>query len=142
MRRLLTLIALLAALAPTSAAAQTVITVGPVPAGAVLSFKAHESIATWQEALTFEARLNRNGQPLTAVTASIGLTCAPPVAPSTKVACQWVLSEPNREALNKVGLHNLTVSMFRADVGDSPVSAPFSLKSPAGAPSELAIIVP
>jgi hypothetical protein len=132
---------LVSLLMSTPVLAQT-ITVGPVPAGAVLSFKVHESITTAQEALTFEARLNRNGQPLTAMTASLGLTCSAPIAPATKVACQWVLSEPNREALNKVGLHNLTVSMFRADVGDSPVSVPFSLKSPAGAPSEVGIFVP
>lgn len=120
--------------------AQTPITTGPVPAGAKLFFLADRSVATAAEALTFEARLIRNGTPLTAVTATSGLTCAAPVAPATNVSCQWVLSQSNRDALNLVGTHNLTVTMFRSDVGESPASLPFVLKSPAGAPSGVAII--
>lgn len=140
MRRILSLTVVLAALATASAVAQTTITVGPVPAGSRLSFLADRSIATVSEALTFEARLSRNGAPLTAATSTSGLTCSAPIPPATNVSCQWVLTQSSLDALNMVGVHNLTVTMFRSDVGESPASLPFVLKSPAGAPLAVSVI--
>jgi hypothetical protein len=137
MKTLLTLLTLLIA-APV--AAQTVIQTGPVPVGAKIAFKASDNIPTAAQALTFEARLKRNGTPMTAATATTGLTCTQAVAPATGVNCQWPLTLSNLDALNQIGSHTLTLTLFRADVGESPASSPFVLTSPAAAPSDLKII--
>jgi hypothetical protein len=126
---------ILVALALASSARAQTITVGPVPAGAKLTFETPSNVVSVSDALTFEARLTLDGTPLTAATSTSGLTCGPAVTPAIGITCQWVLTASNRDAMNKVGQHNLTVSMFRPDVGESGPSSPFVLTSPAGAPT-------
>jgi len=126
----------LACLLPSLVAAQT-ITRGPLPIGAKVVFEAGPNIPTVADALSFEARLSRNGIPLTAATATTGLTCGPAIAPALGITCQWVLTASNRDALNQVGVHTLTLTHFRADVGESPASSPFVLTTPTAAPTGL-----
>ena len=140
MRRVGLLLLLLLCGVPSWAAAQTPITRGPVPVGAKIVFEAGGNLSTVAEALTFEARLTRNGTPLTAATATSGLTCGAAVAPAVGITCQWALTASNRDALNQVGVHTLTLTHFRADVGESPASSPFVLTTPAAAPTGLRLL--
>jgi len=137
MRVLCVLLAVLATAVSTGA--QAPITRGPLPVGAKVVFEIGPNVVTVADALTFEARLSRNGMPLTAATSTSGLTCATAVAPAVGITCQWILTASNRDALNQVGVHSLTLTSFRADVGESPASSPFSLTTPAGAPTGLRI---
>lgn len=56
------------------------------------------------------------------------------------VSCTSPLSQANVDALNKMGAHTLTLSVFRADVGESAQSLPFTLLSPPAAPINPRII--
>lgn len=58
----------------------------------------------------------------------------------TPVTCSTQITQALADSLNKVGVHNLTLSLFRQDVGESSKSLPFSLQSPAGVPTGLKII--
>jgi hypothetical protein len=113
-----------------------VITRGPVPAGATMSFNAPSNVTTVTQALTFEPRLYRSGTPLTALTQ---VTCQL-VSNPTRIACVAPISASNLDAINQVGAHSLTLSLYRQDVGEGPQSLPFSLTTPAGAPTAFQII--
>lgn len=140
--RTLCRVTIIALLCTVSADAQTVINRGPVPVGSKVAFKGSDNVPTVAQMLTFEARLSRNGTPLTAATSTTGLTCTAAVAPATGINCQWTLTQSNLDALNQIGVHNLTLTLFRSDVGESPTSAPFVLTSPAAAPSGLQLVTP
>jgi len=130
-------LALVLLLAASPAFAQTPITRGPLPVGTRLAWEASSNITTVAQALTFEARLYRGGLPLTALT---GVTCAPAVAPLVGITCQSVLGQSNLDGINQVGISALTLSLFRADVGEGPVSSPFTLTTGAGAPTGARLI--
>jgi hypothetical protein len=135
-RLLLTIALCLLCAAPTLS--QTVITVGPVPLGAKVQYEPGANVTTVAEAASFEARLTKNGAPLTAASASNGgLACAPS---SLGITCEWVLTQSNLDALNMVGRHELTLRVYRADVGESQASLPFSLTSRAAAPLNLRLM--
>lgn len=129
MRTLFATFALLLAM-PLATFAQTPVTVGPVNTSMKFGWSLPSNV-TVAQAPTFETRLRVDGTPATALT---GVTCA------TATSCQSNLTQSNADALNQVGSHNITLSLFRADVGDSAPSAPFVLKSPAGAPTAVSII--
>lgn len=129
----------LALVAPT-AFAQTTITRGPLALGDRVVYEVDlQTAQTVQQAASFEARLNRNGAPLTAATTTSGLACVAAPAPATGFTCSWALTQSNLDALNQVGVHTLTATLFRADVGESPASAPFVLTTPGRAPTGLRI---
>ena len=114
------------------AIAQTVVTTGPVDTSMWLEWNPPDNVTTVTDALTFEWRLRDGAIPATALTL---VTCA-----GTPILCQSDLTLSNVDALNRVGVHSLTLSAFRADVGDSRASLPFSLQSPATAPTNLSIM--
>jgi len=116
---------------PALASAQTPITRGPVPAGARVAYETPDNVTTLTQAASFEARFYRNGTPLTAL---VNVSCAPAVAPLVGFTCTSVLTPSNIDALNQVGVHALTLSLFRQDVGEGPHGAPFTLTTPAGVP--------
>ena len=122
------------ALAATALLAQTQVDRGPVTATMKFFWAAPSNITTVADALTFEWRVKDGATPATALT---GVTC---VIASSQVQCQSVLGQSQADALNKVGMHSLTLTSFRQDVGESPASTPFSLQSPAGASTGFKII--
>jgi hypothetical protein len=111
--------------------AQTPVTQGPVSVNDSFEWTLPSNVTT-ADAPTFTARVRDSLQPgiVTEITA---FTCAGTI-------CTTKLTAANVDALNRVGQHTLTVSLFRADVGDSAPSPPFSLASPAGAPTRLRLI--
>lgn len=127
-RRLVVAVLSIAVLSSVSAHAQDVITRGPLPPTAKVAWDAPDNVTSPAEAESFEARLVVNETPVTALTA---VTCVAGVP----VACQSPLSASNIDALNVVGVHALTLRLFRADVGESDPSSPFTFTSPAGAPT-------
>lgn len=122
------LFSVLALVLYASVASAQVVTAGPVTTSMKIAWDLPANL-TLTDAPTFEVRL-RDGAfiPVTALT---NATCVA----GTPVVCSAPVTASNADALNRVGVHNLTLSLFRADVGDSAVSAPFVLRSPAGAPS-------
>ena len=122
------------ALASTAYAQEVVLTRGPLPVGAKVKWEAPANITTITDALSFEARFSINGVPATALTS---VTCATAVAPLTGITCESVLNASNRDALNRIGRHSVNLVLFRADVGEGEVSAPFALTTPAGRPANL-----
>ena len=121
---------LLVAVLPAGA---QVVTVGPVTTAMRFEWSPATNVTTAADALTFEYRL-RDGAfiPVTALT---GVACA-----GTPILCTAPMVQANADALNRVGLHSLTLSAFRMDLGDSTVSLPFQLTSPVGAPTNLRIM--
>lgn len=114
------------------ALAQAPITRGPLPATAKVEWDAPQNVTTVTEAQSFEPRLLDNGVPLTALT---NVSCQ-----GTPIVCAAPLTASNRDALNRVGAHELRLTLFRVDVGESPPSSPFVLTSPAGAPVNLRLM--
>lgn len=108
------------------------ITRGPVPAGTRVAYEAPSNVTTVTDARSFEPRFYRGG---VALTAGTNVTCGPAVAPVTGITCSFVLNASNLDAVNQVGVHALTLSLFRQDVGEGPQSVPFTLTTPAGAPT-------
>lgn len=113
--------------------AQTVVTTGPVTINDRLAWS-NPSNVPLSDANSFEYRL-RDGSfiPVTALT---NVQCVA----GTPVTCTASLTQSNVDALNMIGVHNLTLTLYRADVGESPTSSPFLLTSPAGAPINLRLI--
>lgn len=111
----------------TTAAAQMK---GPLPVGAAAEWEIPDNMQP-ADGPSFEWRI-RDGSfiPMTALT---GVTCA-------GVTCRATLTASNLDALNRAGTHSVTLSAFRADVGDSVQSAPFVLTSPAHAPRALRLV--
>lgn len=83
---------------------------------------------------TFEVRLRDSKSP-TVVTALTNVTCS-----GTPINCISQLTQSNVDALNMVGVHNITLSYFRSDLPESPQSTPFVLTSPSLAPTGTRII--
>lgn len=125
---------ILLALSAITAGAQ-VIDRGPVPTGAKLTWEAPENITVAADAQTYEARVSRNGTPMTAL---VNVTCRTGVVVN-RVTCDSVLTASNLDALNQAGVHTLTLKLFRPDVGETAASAPFVLTTPAGVPTGLRI---
>lgn len=117
------------------AVAQTTVTSGPVTTAMKFEWTMPSNVLTVADAATFEPRL-RDGSfiPVTALT---NQSCA---LSGSAVVCTSQITQSNADALNRVGVHNLTMSVFRTDVGDSDASLPFVLKTPAGAPTNLRVI--
>lgn len=109
------------------------VTQGPVNTSMKLAWTNPDNI-TLSDAPTFEYRL-RDSTQAGVVTALTNVNCA-----GTPVACTSQLTQSNVDALNRVGVHQLTLTLFRTDVGESPQSLPFSLRSPSGAAINLRII--
>ena len=124
--------ALLLLLSSRTAHAQ-VITEGPIPAGAQFVWEAPTTITTVTEALTFEPRLYLDTRAATALTS---VSCA---SAGSVITCTAAVSSANRDALNQVGAHQVTLALFRADIGEGAQSLPFVLTSRAGAPTGLRI---
>ena len=122
------------------ATAQTTITRGPVPVGSKVAYEVDTQTApTAAQAQGFEARFYDGSTPLTALT---GVTCVLATSPLVGWTCQSVLSQSNLDALNRVGVHTLSLSLFRADVGEGPKGVPFTLTTPASAPSGGRLLTP
>jgi hypothetical protein len=134
MRRLLLSVVLLLLASAAPVAAQTTVTRGPLPATARFIWNAPTNVTTVAQAQTFEPRLYRGSTPLTALTS---VTCQ---AAASTIECTAPVSASNLDALNQVGQHSVTLSLFRADVGEGPHSDPFVLTTPAGAPTAFRII--
>ena len=130
LRTLLLVAGLLAAASPSLA--QTVVTQGPVTTAFQWEVVPGNNLSA-ADAMTFEFRV-RDSRQVGVVTALTGMVCA-----GTPVTCRSNLTPANVDALNIIGVHDLTVAIFRQDVGESPQSAPFVLRSPAGAPTSLRI---
>lgn len=121
----------------TSAFAQagSTVTKGPVDTSMKLNWENPSNI-TLADAPTFEYRL-RDSYFSGTITVVASVQCVA----GTPVVCTAPLSQPLVDALNKVGTHNLTLSLYRADVGESFQSLPFGLPSgPPTAPTNLRII--
>jgi hypothetical protein len=116
------------------ALAQEVVARGPVTATMKFAWTAHTSITTPADAQGFEWRVKDGATPLTALTA---VTCT---LAAGLVSCQSPLGQSQADALNRVGVHTLTLASFRADVGESQASPPFILTSPQGASTDFRII--
>jgi hypothetical protein len=116
-----------------SAGAQNTET-GPIAPGRSMAWEAPPNVTTIADAQSFEVRLYRGPTPLTAL---VGQVCAASVAPvpAGRISCKAALSPSNTDALNMVGKHAITLSLFRVDVGEGPKSDPLALTSPAGAPT-------
>lgn len=133
MKRVLLTVLFVLVAAPVLAQA---ITRGPVPATAKFAFDAPSNVTTVTQALTFEPRVYRNGAPLTVLT---NVTCQALANPA-RITCQAPVSASNLDAINQAGVHNLTLSLFRLDVLEGEKSVPFSLTTPAGAPTAFQLI--
>lgn len=122
-------------LTPSLVSAQTVVTKGPVDTSMKFNWENPSNI-TLADAPTFEYRLRDTFFP-GIVTVIAGAQCVA----GTPVICTAPLTQANADALNKVGSHSLTLSLFRQDVGESFQSIPFGLPSgPPTAPTNLRII--
>jgi hypothetical protein len=115
--------------------AQTPVTRGPVTTTNRFQWIAPTGISQTDHS-TFEVRLRDTTVP-TVVTVIQNATCA---LVNSQLQCERQLTQQNVDALNMVGIHNLTMAYFRADVGEGPQSSPFVLTSPAGAPTALRIV--
>lgn len=113
--------------------AQTVVNRGPVTTAMRLAWTAPVGI-TATDHPTFEVRL-RDSFTGTAVTAITNAVCS-----GAPITCTAQLTQVNVDALNMVGVHNITLFYFRQDVGDGSISLPFQLTTPAGAPTNLRVI--
>ena len=107
---------------------------GPVTTTSRIAWNA-PSNTTLSDQPTYEVRLRDSTTP-TVVTVLLAPTCVG----TAPIACQVTLTPQNVDALNLVGLHSLTLAYFRADVGEGPLSVPFTLTSPVGAPTSGRII--
>jgi hypothetical protein len=130
MRRLVLLLALV--LLPSFAFAQVVDT-GPVTTTMKIAWDQPANVIL-ADAATFEYRLKNNGTLLATLSS---VSC---VAGSTVPTCTAPVTQALADQVNKVGVQQLTLTLFRADVGESAASLPFSLRSPAAAPGSLKII--
>jgi hypothetical protein len=117
--------------------------IGPIQLGEKWEVIIPENVTTPADALTFEMRVSRNGQPLTAL---VNPACqARPAdyawSPARgRISCIAPISQSNLDALNIIGNYEMRATFFRADVGESaPLASPFVLRSPAGAPRGLRI---
>lgn len=119
----------LALLATASSASAQVLTRGPVDTSMKFEMDLPANM-TGDEARTFEWRIKDGAIPLTALT---GFTCAPRSA--SVISCIAPVGQSQADALNRIGVHSLTATLFREDVGESLTSPPFVLTSPAGAPT-------
>lgn len=117
---------------PNSAYSQTVST-GPVTTSMKLFWEVPANV-TLTENLTFEIRLRDTLVP-TVFTVVVAPTCTA----GTPNVCISQLTAKNVTDLNKLGAHKLSLTYFRADVGESQESLPFSLLSPPLAPTGLLI---
>ena len=125
-----TLMTCAAIVAGTGAAWAQTITQGPVTTTHKIAWDIPANL-TLINAPTFEARVSIDGTPALTLT-SVIWAAATATAPAGGSA---VLSASQVDALNRIGSHAITVSLFRADVGDSGPSLPFVLRSPAGVPT-------
>jgi len=114
--------------------AQEAVTRGPVTATMRFGWTAPINITTPADAQTFEWRIKDGGTPATALT-SVTCTLA-----AGLVSCQSPLGQSQADALNRVGVHTLTLASFRQDVGESQASPPFILTSPQGVATDFRII--
>lgn len=117
----------------TIAQAQT-IDRGPVTATMKFAWTAPANITSVTDAQTFEWRVKDGAVPATALT---GVTCT---SASGAINCTSPLGQSQADALNRVGVHSLTLTSFRQDVGESQASAPFLLTSPSGVSTAFRII--
>lgn len=103
---------------------------GPVTTASRYLWDMPTNVLTVTDAQSFTLRVKDSmSVPVTELT---GFTCTQ----GTPIACIASPNQANIDSLNRVGVHNLTVALFRADVGESPYSLPpFVLRSPAGAPT-------
>lgn len=131
---LLLVICLLLLLLSVPASAQEVVDRGPVTATMKFSWQAPPNITNVADAQTFEWRVKDGAVPATALA---GVTCS---ISNAVLTCQSLLGQSQADALNRVGIHSLTIASFRQDVGESQASSPFLLQSPAGAATAFRII--
>jgi len=117
----------------SNATAQTVVR-GPVDISVKIEWELPLNM-TAPEGLLFEPRIRDSSQPN--FVALAGFTCAPPTGTNPKSVCRVPLTPTLVTQFNVIGKHNITLSLFRTDVGESPLSTPFSLTSPSDAPTSL-----
>lgn len=131
MRKLIGLVIVLLFTSVNIAYGQTVVTKGPIDTTNKLSWELPINV-TLADAPTFEYRLRDSLSTtpfvLTNVLCPTALTCTASVTQSIV------------DQVNKLGAHSLTLTMFRADVGESSASIPFLLTTSAAAPTGLKII--
>lgn len=113
--------------------AQTVVNRGPVTTAMRFAWAAPVNIPQ-SDLATYEVRL-RDSITGTAVTAITNHQCS-----GTPVACTAQLTQSNVDALNMIGVHNITLAYFRQDTGEGAISTPFVLTTPALAPTAVRII--
>jgi hypothetical protein len=134
-QRLLWLVLLVAILATPSLYAQTPVTTGPVTTAMSLSWASPNNVPTLTEVQAIEWRLRDNNGAFLVVP---GTTCTGTAAP---FACTSKLTTAMAAMLNTLGTHNITLTAYLGGTAqvESLQSAPFALKSPAGAPTGLRI---
>jgi len=113
--------------------AQTVVTAGPVDTSMKIEWDLPSNL-TLTDAPTFEARLRDSTAP-TSFTVLNGVNCVA----GTPIVCTSQLTTELVTLINKVGKHDLTLTYYRSDVGESSQSLPFSLTVPTIAPTNLRI---
>lgn len=115
------------------AQAQVVVT-GPVDVSMKVEWKLPTTMAA-NEGLLFEPRLYDSMTPT--VTKLTGFTCVDGTVTAPNPVCRVPLTPALVTQFNTIGKHTLTLTLWRADVGESPLSTPFSLSSPSAAPISL-----
>ena len=135
MKKLLLFVCLTILIA-TAIYAQVTVTKGPVDLTMKMAWDMPAGI-TLADTSTYEMRLkdtvNNYNLSLTNV------SCIVPAGTAT-VSCTSPFTSGLVTQLNIFGTHSLTLSVFRADVGDSGLSIPFSLATPLTAPTNFRVI--
>ena len=128
---------ILVLLVTASFAEGQVVVTGPVDATMKVEWKLPTTM-TVPEGLLFEPRLYDSMVPLP--TKLTGFTCVDGTVTAPNPVCRVPLTPALVTQLNTIGKHTLTLTFFRTDVGESPLSVPFSLSSPSAAPINLQLI--
>lgn len=122
-------------LVPTFASAQTV-TTGPVDTSMKFAWELPTNLSL-TDAPTLEFRMRDTLFP-TVTTVLTAVQCNVPVA-GGPVSCISQLTSAIVSSLNKIGVHSVTLTYFRSDVGESSQSLPFGLPIPLTAPMNFKI---
>lgn len=143
------LIAILVALLLTAfarpAAAQTEVTGPPFLATNAIEYTmatatgaAGEVVITKaSEAITFAVRLHDTSIPTFIEYAQVVCTGDAP----NPVVCKATLGQAGADALNKAGAHSATVALYRQDIGETKLTAPFlSYKAMPAVPSKVRVL--
>jgi hypothetical protein len=114
-----------------------VVTTGPVNTTMKFQWEAPLGVTPTDQS-TYESRLYDSFA--TGFTVLSAITCTAGATSTDPTVCLSPLTTTLVTNLNKLGTHNLTLTYFRLDLGESPPSQAFSFKYPVPAPRNLQLI--